>query len=274
MGIGTTSHLATACRRLLRPIVRMLIRGGLPYREFADIAKTVYVDVASRDYGKYGRPTNAARVAILTGLSRKEVSRLRRERADEGEGGQADEGYFTTASRVLAGWHQDPAFTAADGQPLPLNVDAEAPSVLALLKRYGGDMPPVALLGELEHVGAVGRDADGRWRALKRYYMPAQLDATAISRSGSVLEDLGSTVAHNLFRQPGERARFEGRATNGHVATSATKAFGQLVESEGQALLQRIDDWLTEHEIGEEGSEHGSRPGKRLGLGIYWIEDD
>ena len=42
-----------------------------------DKAQEVYVDVARADYGIDGRPTNNSRVAMLTGLSRREVARVR-----------------------------------------------------------------------------------------------------------------------------------------------------------------------------------------------------
>ena len=74
----TRQHLAAACRRLMRPIARLLIRGGVPFKDFVDLAKEAYVEVAGNDYGIRGRQTNTARVAILTGLSRKEVTRVRK----------------------------------------------------------------------------------------------------------------------------------------------------------------------------------------------------
>ena len=61
--------------------------------------------------------------------------------------------------------------------------------------------------------GAVAVTEHGRLRAKMRYYSPAAPDQEAVLRSGSVLEDLGATVAENLVRAE-ERTRFEGRATN------------------------------------------------------------
>ena len=52
----------------LRPIAKILLRFGIGFREFAEISKTAFVDVASREYGLRGRPTNISRVAVMTGL--------------------------------------------------------------------------------------------------------------------------------------------------------------------------------------------------------------
>ena len=62
---------------VMRPIVRILLRYGIGYREFVEVVKTAFVDVASSDFGLRGRPTNISRVAVMTGLARKEVKRLR-----------------------------------------------------------------------------------------------------------------------------------------------------------------------------------------------------
>ena len=74
-----TKHLqalSAAVLRLLRPLVRILLRNGVSYSSFADLAKWVYVDVAMREFGVEGRKQSVSRVSIITGLSRKEVSRV------------------------------------------------------------------------------------------------------------------------------------------------------------------------------------------------------
>ena len=69
---------ATAALRLLfRPIARIMLRAGINWQELADVCKATYVEVATEDFGIRGRPTNISRVAILTGLTRREVRRLR-----------------------------------------------------------------------------------------------------------------------------------------------------------------------------------------------------
>ncbi|MEO0975362.1 MAG: DUF6502 family protein [Pseudomonadota bacterium] len=265
--------IAKATRLMLRPIARLLIRSSVPFKDFVELAKEVFVDVAGEDYGIRGRETNSARVAILTGISRKDVGRIRksaRERTDD-----HDLGYVLPATRVLAGWHLDPAFCDGDGKPLPLYDSDEdgTPSITALLKRFAGDLPPRALIGELEQVSAIRRNEDdGRWYVLTRYYMPAQLDLNAIVRSGSVIEDLGNTINHNLFREQHESSRFEGRATRDAVVIARAEDFSKFVEERAAALLQESDGWLAQHD--EQSSGASTRNTMRLGIGVYLIRDD
>ena len=60
-------------RLCMRPIARLLLRCGVTWKELAELCKVVYVEAATADYGKHGRPANSSRVAILTGLSRREL---------------------------------------------------------------------------------------------------------------------------------------------------------------------------------------------------------
>ena len=270
MEISLKTVATAACRRWLRPLVRLLIRSGITWREFTDLAKTAYVDVATRDFGKRGRPTNIARTAVLTGINRREVARLRELIAAEAV---PEPTYLNAAQRLLSGWHQDPAFVGSNGTPVELGLNGEGEtSFQSLCDRYAGDMPPTVLLKELRAVGAVAEIAPGRLRVLARTYIPAQADPDKVLRAGSVLEDIGSTVLHDLFCQPGEPLRFERRAENDRIDARHVPAFREFLEREGQAFLERVDDWLTQHEVPADRVR--DRKVVRLGVGTYHIQSD
>src|SRR5689334_13468124 len=102
MGVATSEQVLAASRQWLRPLVHVLLRCGITWREFAELAKTTYVDVATKQFGKRGRPTNVSRTSVLTGLSRREVRKQR----DQLDGAPpVPGGYVTKASLVLSAWH-------------------------------------------------------------------------------------------------------------------------------------------------------------------------
>jgi hypothetical protein len=68
--------ILAAYKRLLKPLVRILIRNSVSFAEFSEIAKDVYVEVASSDFQLPDKNMTQGRIAILTGLTRKEVNRL------------------------------------------------------------------------------------------------------------------------------------------------------------------------------------------------------
>lgn len=264
--MDTPKHtILSAFRLIFRPVARILLLAGVTWKEIAEVAKATYVEVASAEFGIRGRPTNASRVAILTGFTRKEVARLRDLLASDDS--QVIE-KMNHATRVLSGWYTDPEFVSEQGAPLALIPDGKGRSFETLCRRYASDVPATTMLKELKHVGAVTESPAGDLIVQTRYYMPLQMDPEQILSSGSVMQDLGNTVAHNLFRKKGQAARFERRATNTRVAAETVPEFQAFLEDEGQAFLERIDAWLTAHELDNDSTQEGIR----LGLGAYWIE--
>ena len=254
-----------ALRLIFRPVARILLKAGVNWKELVEVCKATYVEVASEDFGIRGRPTNVSRVAILTGFSRREVRRLRDLLAEEQPVAFDRMNY---ATRVLTGWYSDEDFLDDSGSPRRLQTAGSNPSFETLCSRYSGDVPATTMLKELRHVGAVDDDADGRLVVKTRYYMPVLTDPEQVLRSGSVLNDLGETVAYNLHRASDQPTRFERRAEVPNVPLSEIPKFREFVEREGQAFLERVDEWLTQHE--DEESDNGVR----LGIGAYWIEEE
>lgn len=261
---GAKLLVLKACGLLLEPLVRLLIKSGVTWKEFSDVAKARYVQVATEDFGIKGRPTNASRVAILTGLDRREVARLREMLEGEVPEGR---GYTSKATQVLSGWYHDAEFLGPDGLPRELPLEGDSGSFTALLHRYAPGIPPVAMIKELKAAEAIGEAADGSLRALKRQYIPQQLDEAKIRLWGSILHDLGTTLEHNLTRPAQVAPRFERRAVSVRVDPRALPRFRELLEAKGQAFLEDIDDWLTANEVAPDV------PGMRLGVGVYHIED-
>ncbi len=254
-----------ALRLLFRPIARILLKAGVNWKELVEVCKATYVEVATEDFGIRGRPTNVSRVAILTGFSRREVRRLR-DLLDEEKPVAFDR--MNYATRVLSGWFSDEDFLDDRGGPRRLQAAGSNPSFETLCSRYSGDVPATTMLKELRHVGAVTDDEDGRLVVKSRYYMPVLTDPDQVLRSGYVLRDLGETVAYNLHRSADQPSRFERCAEVANVPISEVPKFREFLEREGQAFLERVDEWLTEHEDEE------SDDGVRLGLGAYWIEEE
>src|SRR5467141_1912261 len=113
MASASTTQVLAAARQWLKPLVHVLIRCGITWKDFAELAKATYVEVATEEFGKRGRPTNVSRTAVLTGLARREVRKQRERLAVTPE---AWTGYVTKASLVLSAWHQDPKFLDSDGK--------------------------------------------------------------------------------------------------------------------------------------------------------------
>ncbi|MEL7451367.1 MAG: DUF6502 family protein [Pseudomonadota bacterium] len=261
--------IVSACRRALTPLVRFLLRNGMKWKEFQDLSKAVYVDVARQDYGVQGRPTNNARVAMLTGLSRREVAKVREALGD------ADELVIVTEksriTEILTGWHTDPDFLDGNGKPRRLaeNDDGDGPLFGDLLRRYAGDLPHIALTKEMLQAGVMEADGKGHLQVLKRDYVHATLSDDLIEYMGQSLHDHATTLDYNLNPDKKGPARFERRATNHFIERRHAKALYALVETTGLEFLENVDGWLARHEVNDTTEDDGVR----MGVGVYLFHD-
>jgi len=271
MAIQSQRSIVTASLRWLRPIARWMLKSGVTWKEFAELSRGVFVSVAAEEFGLRGRPTNVSRIALLTGMTRREVRRYRESGVETPAEDVRAEDDLNHASRVLAGWHLDAEFIDEIGKPRALEAKGDGATFEQLVRRYAGDIPVTALIKELVRSNSIERTTDGRYRALRRFYMPRAMDGQAVERAGAVIADLATTVEHNLTRDAAEPPRFEGRAQNRHVDPRQLPAFRAFMEREGQAFLERCDEWLSAHEAQQvDGAPVATL---RLGVGVFAIQE-
>lgn len=254
----------------MRPVVRFLLRNGVTWDEFSQVSKDTYVDVARAEYGIQGRPTNNARVAVLTGLSRREVARVR-DRVSEASG-QPYQRKGNRISQILTAWHVDPEFIDERGHPKDLPPTGSSGSLASLLKRYAGDLPHGAIKKEMLQLGLIDVMNDGHMKILKRDYVYAALDPEIVRQMSVALHDHASTLDHNLNTDRKTPARFEGLADNVHISARSANAFNKFIENQGMRFLQEADAWLSEHEI--DVAKNANSRQVRLGVGVYLIQDE
>lgn len=264
---GTRELVLQACRAMLRPIVRLLLKSGIVHRDLNALIREVYVEITRTEFGLRGRPTSISRTALLTGMARKEVRRIANLLEGDAYREPSSQDRIT---RVLSGWFQDPDYLDSDGRPLAIRAEGLAPSFADLKARYGGDVPASAILRELLNAGTVQKLPDGKLQPVTRYFMPNPADPEHLLRAGDVIEDIGSTVMRNLYRDTDAPSWFERRAINTQMPPEKVAEFRAHIETEGQKFLEQIDAWLSENEAPRgSASTH-----LRLGLGMYIIRDD
>ena len=265
------SGLLAAYRKILQPLVRILIRHGISFGELAEILKTVFVEVAAKDFTLPERKVSQSRIAILTGLTRKEVAKQEALLASGAE--LAFQTSLNRIARVLEGWHSDPEFTGPYGMPLDLPFDAPVPaSFTNLVRKHSGDMAARAMLDELLRVGAVERLANASFKVLARAYIARDFDPNALQRFGEVVRDFINTYEFNMDRRPG-LGRFERIVFADHgLREELMPALNALIRSKGPQLLNELDNWMSAQD-----SQSPGKVGRRVktGVGIYhFVSED
>ncbi len=255
---------------ILKPLARIALQHSISYGPFSEVVKLAFVQAAYEDFSIENRKQTISRVAVLTGLTRKVVKRLK-------EGIPAPSYQlarrYNRAARVIAGWRRDPAFLTAQGESadLPFTGEDEEVSFSMLAKFYSGDIHPRAILDELLRIEAVAKLASGHIRLQKETYLPHSDKEMKLNILGTDVAYLINTIGHNLEAKPAE-AFVQRKVLYDNLPAESLSGVKQHVVLHAQKLIDHYDKYLSSMDRDTSPNVEGS--GRyTAGVGIYYFEE-
>jgi len=259
-------NLRRALRMMLKPLVKLLINQGVTHGDFSDVVKDVYVEMAIRHFTD-GERINQSRIAVVTGLTRKEVKNVLVRATTSEAGGQG----FSRPSKVLMGWYSDPEFQGPYGLPVVLpyaSNDGNEKTFQSLVKIYGADMAPRQMYEVLLQSGAITEPEPGLLKVMRRSFEPAGLSPELIERFGNIAHNFFLTAAGNVEKTSQGGAYLERVVTSTRRWSDDELAeFTDIAKTRGQELLEYIDNWIVQR--GDDENRGPQLEKKESGLGIY-----
>ena len=253
------SRVQRALERILTALARVLLRQGIGYTAFAETAKRVFVTVATEEFGLRSRPASKSRVALMTGLNRRDVARVQRLATTD-----HPPQMYNPALRIVSTWIRDPAYQDSEGHPRELPVLGPAPSIEALRSTVCRDVRITAVTRELLNTG-VARSADDDatrpgWIALcVDGYVPYQDSSAKLEFMGTDVAALLETIGWNLEHP--QSPKFQRKVSFNDLTPAGVAALTAAAANQGMDLLRHLDSELAQHR-----SETG---GEFAGMGIY-----
>jgi hypothetical protein len=144
-----TKALDRLLLNLMSELAGYLVAAGVSYPRFDGLVRVAFYRAASGRAKLRNRRLNQSALAAMTGLTRVQVRQFAR---------QSEPGPPTPRDRidgVIEGWMFDSAFLTPSRTPRPLNAKGNSSAFAALVRKYGGDIPPRSVLRELERHGYV-----------------------------------------------------------------------------------------------------------------------
>lgn len=241
---GARGALLRATRAILRPLVRQLIAYGVTYPAFGRLAKEVYIDVGTRHFTLAFKKQTDSRVALVTGITRKEIGQIRRGQARRSNATVAVNN--TLAARVVGRWLAGSPYAGADGAPRTLPYDA-AGGFTALVGEIGGDIPARAVLDELVRAGAAKLTPRGDVRLVAPAYIPAHDVEEKLAMLGSDAGELIEAIAHNIER-PGTEAFLHRRVFYDNIGADALPEVRGKLRALGGDFAQAVNQLLAAYD--------------------------
>jgi hypothetical protein len=242
-----------------------MIKVGLTFPMFNNLAREAFVEAAREDFAVDGEPPSQSRIAILSGVHRKEVRRL----AELEHGASEPPSALPLSAKVVAVWTGDPAYLDAERQPLPLprsRVD-DGPSFEGLVSSVSKDVRPRALLDEWLRQGMASVE-DDVVRLLRPAFLPTDGYREKAYYFGRNLRDHIAAGAHNLSGQ--QPALFDRAVYYDRLKPDSIEELRQLAVERSMALILEINQKASELAARDRRDGDG---GYRFTLGAFFYAD-
>jgi hypothetical protein len=260
-------QLLYAVRHVLRPIVRLLIRVGMSFDEFANVARGAYIESAIREQPNGITPTRD-RIAFVTGLSRHQVDYYT---DTVGALPVAGPTLARVVIEVLHKWHTDPVYLGPYGIPLELEFDIPpGRSFQSLVAEIDPTVSPGKVLEELLRAGSVTYSGEKHYRAIKRWVInPGALSPLSIEYFADTLTHLAQTIEHNFNLVDTESKRLERRVyADRGLPRNLLPSFEAYARERANQFLLDIDDWIS-HSVSADSKGSGSKVDAGVNVFLY-----
>ena len=274
MSSQNEDRLERALETLLIPVVRVALKRGLAFGRFSELVKRAYVAAARRDFTVPDRKLTMSRVAVLTGMTRKEASRLMQDDPDEQLGDRMIR-QVNRAARVVTAWVEDPEFHDGEGAPASLPFESsETPAFTDLVSKHGADVGARAVLDELVRVGAVAERADGHLYLTNSAYIPSSDEGAKLDILGTDVADLVAAIDNNLDPDR-ETPFFQRKVSYDNLPASYLPLLRERLSERGQELLEELNADMATHDrdARPDGDVTDDDARSRAMVGIYYYED-
>lgn len=141
--------IGNVIRILLRPAVMVALRHGLKIQDLIEFLKVSFVELSKDELKSSAEKQSISRIAIMSGLSRREVMRVGEKETNESPTPKL-------LSKVIGQWQHDKRYLIK-GSPRPLSFEGVQSEFFSLVSSISKDINPYTVLFELERLGGVVR---------------------------------------------------------------------------------------------------------------------
>lgn len=269
-GLPESALAADAVGVILKPLARLMIDHGLQLPSMLELLKKALVEEAAGTFGLADKGTSDTRIALLTGVHRKDVKRLR----DAPLGPEGSAPNMPLSASVVARWISEPRYLNADQSPRALartarRVSAGEPDFTTLVSEVSTDLGARAVLDELVRLGVVELRDDGMAALKSAAFVPHDGHRESFHFLASNVSDHLSTAVHNLRPDRHAAPMLEQSAFSADLSAEQADQLQLLARKLWGTALQQFLQTATvaeERSIGENG------PKKRIRFGVYFHE--
>jgi Family of unknown function (DUF6502) len=270
-----TQHtLHKILRKVLRPLVRLMLSQGINYTMILEDLKHVFVSVANDEFKIEGKAQTNSRITLLTGVHRKDVQRI----ISEGETG--NELPQSIGSQIIGLWLSNKQYLDKIGQPLPLprtGGKKGGDSFDSLVASISKDFRSRPVLDEWLRLGMVTVDADDLVRLNIQAFIPNQALQEKLSFLSMNIHDHMAAAVSNMNSQ--NRPLLERCVYYEGLTAENVEILHQLATQSGMAAIKAINQRAAELkgaqvETDRPARRASDRINQRMNFGVYFYREN
>ncbi len=260
------AHLTTALYAILKPLIGLMYRNGMAFGEFSKLAKLAYIEVIEKELIESKQKATTSQIAISSGLTRKDISKLRKEPIPL----QDEQVSQNRATRVISAWISDPLFCDEDNNANILDIQGESGTFEHLVNQYSGDMPFRAMMKELLRTGSIETRTGNKVALIRAAYIPSDDENGMYGLLGEDVSLLISTIKHNITNKK-KKPRYQRKVSYDRIDVEKLDEFREIVAKENQRLLVKLNEWLAQHDMNKQTTIK-NKDSMKVGVGVYYFE--
>ncbi len=255
--------LVAAIEKLLRPLIRLMLAYQITYPQLIVMLKSIYVDVAEKDFKAGNKRQSDSRINLLTGVHRKDVKRLRSEEQQSPNSPQS----ASIGAQIIGHWLGNPDYLDANGEPRALSIKPESTALSEFDQLVEsvckGDIRPRVIIDEWLRLG-VASIADNRISLHTGAFTPDKGFEEKAFFFGKNLQDHIAAGEHNLL---GNKPAFFDRSVyyDGLSADSLTQ-LAALADELGMKALTDMNKAALAHQAADRSKPDANY---RINFGIF-----
>jgi hypothetical protein len=248
-------------------LVRLMLKHGVTYGEFTQLAKSVFFSQGRRILAEESKAETASYLSVLTGLHRRDVTDFLKDTKQSGDKGESA---GSTVAAILAKWLSDPAYVTEQDQPRTIPYSAaDAPSFCHLVSDISKDIRPRAHADEMLRLGIVEKSGDDNLKLLTGAFIPTENFEQKLGYFKRNIGDHATAALENILS---ETPRFIDRsAYHGKLSPQAIAQLREIVEKDGMTLLKKT--YRKAEELSLETPD-GKDNNNRVIIGVYMYHEE
>lgn len=252
--------LCGALERIVDPLARLCLANGMPFARAEELLKRSFIEAVQELQPDLPERGMVSRIAAATGINRREVTRLVRDRAPRRPH------RIPLAAEVIARWTALPLYRNDAGEPLVLKRQGDAPSFESLARSITRDVHPRSLLDELVRLGLGQYDAASDCVTLVHTdFIPQRDSAQMFALLGDNVGDHLAAAVANVIGD-GDK-HLEQAVFADELSAESAAALRTLIASHWQALRDELVPTITD--LIEADKQAGRKQDQRVRIGLY-----